>query len=77
MEFRKLIANAVPYGDDRTLQNIEKYEQVTNVNFKDANFFNKLNAGDKTLEDYLFSLALCHTIITEVKDGKIIYNVSG
>mmetsp|Transcript_33105 Transcript_33105/g.29999 ORF Transcript_33105/g.29999 Transcript_33105/m.29999 type:complete len:218 (+) Transcript_33105:1162-1815(+) len=76
MEFRKLIANAVPYGDDRSLDNLNGFPEVTNVNFRDANFYRNLKNGEKSLIDYLFSLALCHTIITETKNGEIEYNAS-
>jgi len=76
MEFRKLIAKGTPYGVDDSLKDISSFPQVTNVNFRDKTFFKALKGGDNAVDDYLMSLAVCHTIITEVKDGQIIYNAS-
>lgn len=76
MEFRKLIAKGIPYGVDSSLKDISRFPNVTNVNFRDQTFFNAIKKGDKTIDDYLMSLAVCHTIITEVKDGQILYNAS-
>jgi phospholipid-transporting ATPase len=74
MEFRKMISKGIPFGDD-TAEDVSKYTKVTNVNFKDSKFFAALKSGDKYLEAYLMSLAVCHTIITEKKNGELIYNV--
>ena len=48
------------------------------VDFKDQIFFNHLSEGGQTgemIEDCLFHIAICHTIITEEKEAKLIYNV--
>jgi len=57
------------------MADISSFPQVTNVNFRDSQFFDDMKRGDQGIDDYLVSLAVCHTIITEVKDGEIIYNV--
>jgi len=54
MEFRKLIAKGKPYGMDRSVQDISKFPDVTNVNFRDQNFFNALNKNDKDIEGKTF-----------------------
>jgi len=76
MEFRKLIARGKPFGLDRSMTDISKFPDVTNVNFRDQTFMNALQKGDAAISDYLMALAVCHTIITENKDGEIIYNAS-
>jgi hypothetical protein len=62
-------------GMDTSIKDISKFTPVTNVNFRDKNFIAAMEKGDPAIDDYLLSLALCHTIITEHKNGEIIYNV--
>ena len=50
MEFRKLITGGVPYGDDTSIDDISKFTKVTNVNFRDRNFFDALNNKDPVVE---------------------------
>ncbi len=50
MEFRKLIAKGTPYGIDTSLDDISKFPDVTNVNFRDATFFKALNSGDAGID---------------------------
>jgi len=50
MEFRKLIAKGKPYGMDRSVEDISKFPEVTNVNFRDQHFFNALRNNDKDIE---------------------------
>jgi len=76
MEFRKLISKGVPYGITSDMSDISAFPQVTNVNFRDSQFFDDMKRGDNGIDDYLISLAVCHTIITEVKDGEIVYNAA-
>ena len=54
-------------------------KEVTNVDFRDRNFFDHLDKTHKNyqnLKDFLFELAICHTVLTEEKNGEIIYNAS-
>jgi len=46
---------------------------VTNVDFKDKKFFDNMKDPSKKakIEETLFHLSLCHTIITEVKNDEI------
>ena len=54
--------------------------EIGNVNFDDPKFYAHFN--DQNSENYdhieklLLALAICHTVITEVKEGKLIYNAS-
>ena len=50
MEFNKLIAGGVPYGLIRDMDDISKYPDVTNVNFRDSTFFDGLKRGDSAVE---------------------------
>jgi Cation transport ATPase len=50
MEFRKLIAGGIPYGDDTSISDISSFPQVTNVNFRDANFFQALQKGNPQID---------------------------
>lgn len=53
---------------------------VTNVDFNDDSFFKDWNDDNnpiqKNITEYVLGLALCHTVISEKKDGKIVYNAS-
>jgi len=53
---------------------------VTNVDFRDMAFVNILadNAHPEyaKAQDFMINLALCHTVITELSDGKLEYNAS-
>jgi len=75
-------------GLDRSITNISKFPQVTNVNFRDQSFIDAIKKNDKDVDgiifivlvllikiEYLMALGICHTIITETKENEIIYNV--
>ena len=75
MVFRNAIVSGELFGDseDAQLENLGGY--VSNVDFKDKRFFEKIN--DPKIDEYLVFLSLCHSIITENReDGTIIYNSS-
>jgi len=82
MEYKILSVNGVTYGLDRSMQDQDLVGKpvVTNVDFRDKNLFDALsNPSDKMYKpivDNLFCIALCHTLITEEKNGEIIYNAS-
>ncbi len=63
-------------GMDTSLIDLSRFKPVTNVNFRDKNFIEAMDKGTPAIDDYLLSLALCHTIITENKNDEIIYNVN-
>jgi magnesium-transporting ATPase (P-type) len=50
------------------------------VNFNDPNFVkdmeNKIDGNYEEIKSLLLNLALCHTIIPEIKNNKIFYNAS-
>ena len=64
------------------MEDIKNNPSVTNVDFRDRDFFLKMKeGGDPKIQNYikeaLFGIALCHTIITEINDkGELIYNAS-
>jgi magnesium-transporting ATPase (P-type) len=63
-----------------TIAAIKEYaEEVTNVNFDDDSLAEHRDDPDHENSEYvnkvLSMLALCHTIMTQVKGGKIFYNV--
>lgn len=65
MEFRKFTAGEVAYGTDETDPH---KEQEKNVNFYDPNLEKVLQGSGKNkedLENFLISLALCHTIVID------------
>ena len=81
MEFKKFSVGYYSYGESNPDPNKQKYETgVTNVNFYDAEFYNEWpNASTDNYDnivDYINILAICHTIIVEVKDGIPVYNAS-
>lgn len=79
MEFRKISINGISYGDEKSYD-ISNQPKVTNVNFADSKFFtaleNKNNNNYNSLDQVLLFLALCHTVIMEVKDNQNVYNAS-
>jgi magnesium-transporting ATPase (P-type) len=81
MEFKKFSAGHFSYGETHPDLNRQEYDKgVTNVNFYDADFYNEWpNATTDNYDnivDFINILAICHTIIVEVKDGVPIYNAS-
>lgn len=60
--------------------NSEEDGEISNVNFDDPKFYsdfnNKNNENYNFIERLLLSLAICHTVIIERKEGKLNYNAS-
>jgi phospholipid-transporting ATPase len=52
MEFKKVSISGESYGEDRSLtqQEFEQKPKVSNVDFKDQVFFNRLKEGNKAIE---------------------------
>jgi phospholipid-transporting ATPase len=80
MEFKNISINGQIYGNKKDIKDISKYPVVTNVDFKDSELFKDLentsSPNHKALKEFLIELAVCHTIITEEKEGKVHYNAS-
>lgn len=80
MDFKKVCIDGVSYGEDYSLSNeqIEQMPNVTNVDFRDINFFNILNEQNNIeVNEMLLSIALCHTILAEIKpNGELVYNAT-
>jgi phospholipid-transporting ATPase len=55
-------------------------KDVTNFNFEDEVFFRHMkdqrHANYQLIVDYLTHLSVCHTVVAESKDNKILYNAS-
>ena len=57
-----------------------KLKKLPNVDFNDCRIMDFLNGKldpeqDKSVEETLIHLGLCHTLICEVKNGELVYNV--
>mmetsp|Transcript_48313 Transcript_48313/g.35494 ORF Transcript_48313/g.35494 Transcript_48313/m.35494 type:complete len:91 (+) Transcript_48313:984-1256(+) len=55
-------------------------EEISNVNFDDplftSHFSDPHSPNFKNIEHLLMSLAVCHTVISEHKEGRLVYNAS-
>ena len=84
MKFKKLIINGKGYGDDYSLSDSDvlKFNSVTNVDFRDRLFMNilqdPLNMMQANIEEFLFHLSICHTVMAEFNQEtkEITYNSS-
>lgn len=83
MDFKKCCINGISYGEDYSISKdkIMEMPKVTNVDFRDKNFFEHFNENQtdqtKFIEEMLLSIALCHTIIAENKEnGELVYNAT-
>ncbi|CAD8160132.1 unnamed protein product [Paramecium pentaurelia] len=80
MDFKCLSVNEKSYGKEVTLttEEVSKLSQVSNVDFRDKAFFDDLNQnpGMGPLHEFLLCLSLCHTTITEKKNGQLFYQAS-
>jgi phospholipid-transporting ATPase len=80
MEYKKQSIGKYSYGIDGQSCKDAEEKGVTNFNLSDEVFVRHLN--DKTHENhqniinFLTHLAICHTVVAEEKDGKIVYNAS-
>ena len=80
MEYKKHSIGKYSYGTDGVKLQDAVEKDVTNFGFVDDIFVNHMN--DKNHPNYqnivlfLTHLALCHTVVSETKDGKILYNAS-
>ena len=84
MKFKKLIINGKGYGDDYSLSDSDvlKFNSVTNVDFRDRLFMNilqdPLNIMQANIEEFLFHLSICHTVMAEFNQEtkELTYNSS-
>jgi phospholipid-transporting ATPase len=78
MEFKNICVMDSSFGEDYGHRGV--LPKVSNVNFKDKNFFTALNNSSnnnhKIAHECLLMLSLCHTIFPEEKGDKIFYNAS-
>jgi magnesium-transporting ATPase (P-type) len=77
MEFKKFTAGEFKYGKDDPKPNIVD-KTITNVNFEDLNAFDHLSEpqhpNHQNIRRVIEVLGLCHTVIVEEKNGKMMYN---
>ena len=81
MDFKKACINGVSYGDNYSLSlsKIQEMPKVTNVDFRDQKFFDDFQQESEQkshLSEMLLAIALCHTIIAEMKNGELQYNAT-
>lgn len=86
MDFKKISIEGVSFGEIQDpsnpnyIKDIFRFPIVTNVDFRDATFFQILQNANNPLSEKirkcLFFLAICHTVLGEKKDDDIIYNAS-
>lgn len=91
MEFKKMSIGEFAYGiDTRKFSKALMCElarcsdaedkDVTNFNFEDEVFFRHMkdqkHSNYQNIVDYMTHLSVCHTVVAEPKDGKILYNAS-
>lgn len=80
MEFKKLSVGKFSYGIDQPQCADAKEKDVCNFNFEDASFMPHMrdtkHENHENIKDYLTHLAVCHTVVADVKDGKTLYNAS-
>jgi magnesium-transporting ATPase (P-type) len=80
MEFKKMSAGKFAYGSDISHCEDALYNDVTNFNFIDDSFCDHLQSehhpNNKNIKDMLFHLAICHTIVVDMKENKQFYNAS-
>ena len=69
MEFKKMSINSLKFGRS---EHLEASKKLPHVDFVDSSF----DPQDPQFYDFLLHLALCHTILTEEKEGKIEYKAS-
>jgi phospholipid-transporting ATPase len=80
MEFKKMTAGNFAYGIEKGNVTDCVAKDVTNFNFEDPNF--NAHLADKNHENnswivrYLTHLAVCHTVVSETKNGKTFLNAS-
>lgn len=81
MEFKKFTAGMKAYGvSNPDPAKMKLGKGITNVNFYDQDFETEWPVENtdnfRFIEEFLTILAVCHTIIVEMKDGEISYNAS-
>ena len=83
MKFRYMVIGNKTYGSDLHSKKSEyESKKIVNVDFCDNKFFSDMKNTDNkelvnSIEEYVLSLAICHTVIPEKdKDNNITYNAS-
>ncbi|CAG9326924.1 ATP8A1_3 [Blepharisma stoltei] len=69
MEFRKFSVLGTSYGTD---DHLDLQYKIPHVDFVD----NSLDHSDPMIIEFMMHLACCHTIISEMKDGELVYKAS-
>ena len=80
MEFKKFSIGKYSYGIDNPNCKDIIEKDVSNFNFEDEVFFQHLNDkkhhNNEYIIKYLTHLSICHTVVSDYKEGKIVYNAS-
>lgn len=80
MEYKKFSVGKYSYGIDTPKCPDALEKDCTNFNFEDEIFYQHMNdpkhPNNKNIVLFLTHLAVCHTVVSDVKDGKTLYNAS-
>lgn len=80
MEFKKFSVGPISYGVDAPHCEDAAERECTNFNFEDPKFAehfrDESHANHPGIIDYLTHLAVCHTVVADLKEGKTTYNAS-
>ena len=80
MEYKKQSIGKYSYGVDGQSISDGVEKGVTNFNLQDEVFIqhlkDKSHPNNQNIIDFLTHLAICHTVVAEEKDGKVLYNAS-
>lgn len=80
MEFKNISILGESYGENYGYDEMQSRPKVTNVDFRDLNFFDGMNKAahkdHNLIHENLYLLSTCHTINIETKNGAQTYSAS-
>ncbi len=80
MEYKKQSIGKYSYGVDGGQCKDAVQKDVSNFNFEDevfvAHMKDKSHPNYQNIVNFLTHLAVCHTVVAETKDDKVLYNAS-
>lgn len=80
MEFKKMAIGKYSYGKGNVTAAECELKEVTNFNFFDEDFNSHFNnpkhENYEFIRRFMTHLAICHTVVSEFKNGKNFYNAS-
>ena len=78
MDFKCVTVNGKIYGDEKNFKPSLEQSRISNVDFADEQLIHDLNDPRRAekLKEFMFSLALCHTVVVSSSNGELIYSAS-